>query len=112
MRLRSPRWLTRAANNRVPAPPAHIDPSPLDLTRNFPRGSLASEHNPVSSELFSRLSDEDVAAVEQAIRESPELQGWAAGTSDPAVRRQIILHLGIWLGRSSVAASTGLSLHQ
>ena len=114
MRLRSPRWLTRTSNNRLSGagPPARIDPSPLDLTRTFPHGWLAREEHPVSGNLFDRLSDEDIAAIERATEESPELRDLAAGMSDLAIRRMIILHFGMWLGRSSVAGSTGLSPNQ
>src|SRR5689334_16924616 len=112
MRLRSPRWLSRTSNNRVPAPPTRIDPSPLDLARSFARGPLAREEYSVSTELFNRLSPEDVAAIEETIEGSSELQEWAAGMTDPVSRRHIILHFGIWLGRSGVPGSTGLSANQ
>jgi SAM-dependent methyltransferase len=73
---------------------------------------LAREEHVVSGNLFDRLSDEDIAAVEQATEESPELRDLAAGMSDPATRRMIVLHFGMWLGRPSVAESTGLSPNQ
>jgi SAM-dependent methyltransferase len=75
-------------------------------------GSLAREHGRASEMLYERLADDDVAAVEERIRDAPELRALYDATSNEAARHHLILTFGIWLGVQCVPEKTGLSIAQ
>ncbi len=88
------------------------DPSPVEA-RHFARGKhaigqLDSETAPTTRLLYERLSPEDIAAVEQLIRDTPGAWGHYAEAPDEGAKRQVLLAFGTWLGADSVAEKTGL----
>lgn len=67
---------------------------------------------PLTSMLYDRLSDADVAAIEAAIATKPELAGlYRAAAGAPGARR-VLLALGVWLGVPAAIESTGLTAIQ
>ena len=80
--------------------------------RELPIGALGSEAQSASRVLYDRLDPSDVAEVERMAAESSELHDLPLQSSDAGFRRHIALHLGIWLGLSSIAKKTGLNQEQ
>lgn len=79
-----------------------------DFSRVLPIGALGCEEHSVSRLLYERLGDEDVRGVELAMSKSPDLQGMSLDTPDVALRRQLTLHFGIWMGIPAIIERTGL----
>jgi SAM-dependent methyltransferase len=92
-----------------PPPASEVpDRSFESFARELLPGPLAAEHSTVSRLLFERLSEQDVAAVEQRLAEVPELQAHYETAPNPTLRGALILAYGMWLGVPEVAAKTGL----
>jgi SAM-dependent methyltransferase len=88
------------------------------FARELEPGGLAIERAPTTNELFERLSEEDVAEIEQKIAESPELselsaslreQGAFFGDGGSGVNRHLVLSAGVYLGVPAALAKTRLS---
>ena len=62
----------------------------------------------MTAALYGRLSAEDVAAAEQAIREEPGAWEHYFGTSERATSRDLLLALGVWVDCRAVIERTGL----
>lgn len=82
------------------------------FARDLPLGGFGQEQNPVSSRLYERLDRDDIAKIEQLAIDAPELRGWPLEPADESLRRQLMLHFGMWLGLEAVAEKTGLSSEQ
>ncbi|HEY2436164.1 MAG TPA: hypothetical protein VGH93_03225, partial [Solirubrobacteraceae bacterium] len=101
-----------------PPPPAEngqLPHVPRDLERELPVGGLSSEEHSVSRLLYERLGEEETARLEQLLRDSRDFQGLAGlevDGEDPALRRMLALHCGMYHRIDSVAARTGLHPHQ
>jgi SAM-dependent methyltransferase len=54
------------------------------------------------------LSEEDIAAVERLIRDTPGAWEHYAGAHDAGARRQVLLAFGTWLGAEGLLEKTGL----
>jgi SAM-dependent methyltransferase len=105
----------------VPDPPLEVSvgppeisaPQASDFARELQHGSLALERATVSSLLFERLSEDDVAEVERQLVDVPELGShYATWAGTPAVRSFFILAYGLWLGVPAVPERTGLLTEQ
>jgi SAM-dependent methyltransferase len=89
------------------------EPQAADFARELRPGALALERATVSSLLFERLSEDDVADVERRIREVPELSDhYTSSAIVPIARSFLILAYGLWLAAPSVAERTGLTNDQ
>jgi SAM-dependent methyltransferase len=75
-------------------------------------GRLASERSPATHLLFARLSDSDVAAVEQAIAADAHLALQYSAPRDEVAREQMVLTFGAWLDSEPLLSATGLSAVQ
>jgi SAM-dependent methyltransferase len=83
---------------------------PTRFTRGeFAPGYLASELATATNLLYGRLSDDDVAEVEQLIRDTPGAWEHYSGAPDDAARRQVLLAFGAWLGAKCLFEKTGLT---
>jgi SAM-dependent methyltransferase len=79
-----------------------------DFARELAPGHLAIERAGLTRLLYARLSDEDVAATEQLLKDTPGAwEHYAAAGADPA-RQQLLLALGMWLDSERVIERTGL----
>jgi SAM-dependent methyltransferase len=83
-----------------------------DFARGLEAGALAVETSLVSSQLYRRLSAQDVAEVELRLAESPELRAHFDTAPTAALRRALILAYGLWLGVTAVSEKTGLMTTQ
>jgi SAM-dependent methyltransferase len=104
-----------------PGAPASDRPgtfTPVSFTRELEPGGLAIERAPTTNALFERLSEEDVAEIEQKIAESAELRelstslrelGASFGEAASDVNRHLVLSAGVYLGVPAALAKTGLS---
>jgi SAM-dependent methyltransferase len=97
-----------------PGAPASDRPgtfTPVSFTRELEPGGLAIERAPTTNALFERLSEEDVAEIQQKIVESPELSELSAsfGEAPSGVNRHLVLSAGVYLGVPAALAKTGLS---
>jgi len=95
-----------------PAPVAEPPPgAPARFARGLPPGNFADDRQSVSRMLYERLSDADLAAVDRAIDEHPDL--WMlAETATIDERVPLILSYGAWLNHPAIIAKTGLSAAQ
>jgi SAM-dependent methyltransferase len=75
-------------------------------------GEFVKEQETVSNLLYNRLTETDVAEVEQRIAEVPELGHHYVAAPTPAVRRFLILTCGLWLEMPKVEEKTGLTPDQ
>lgn len=82
--------------------------APGHLHREIPVGQLGAEKHVVSRALYERLGDEDIARLEQLLRDSAEFNVFLTQTNDPSLRRMLALHCGMWHGIESVSTRTGL----
>jgi SAM-dependent methyltransferase len=108
---------------RVPEPAAPAGelsdaPTLANFARQIELGGLAIERAPTTNALFERLSEEDVAEIQQKIAESPELRELSASLRElgasfseaaPDVNRHLVLSAGVYLGIAPALAKTGLS---
>jgi len=95
-----------------PEPPRASLPQASDFARELQPGSLDVERATVSSLLYERLSEEDVAKVERRLSEVPELDSNYASAPTTALRSFLVLAYGVWLGVPAVLEKTGLILDQ
>jgi SAM-dependent methyltransferase len=108
----------------VPAPKAdgpatdRLDAlTPSRFARELELGGLAIERAPTTNALFERLSEEDVAEIEQKSAESPELRELRASLRERGasfgdgadVNRHLVLAAGVYLGVPAALTKTGLS---
>lgn len=91
----------RATGSRMIVPP--------DTTRELQPGLLSTEGNPVTTRLFSRLDETDIAAVEREISRDLHLALQYGAARDDAARQQMILTFGAWVGNQALLEKTGLS---
>jgi SAM-dependent methyltransferase len=78
------------------------------FARELRPGYLAAESATVTRLLYDRLSDKDVASVEQLLQDTPGAWDHYAAAPDEASRRHLLLALGMWLGSESLAKKTRL----
>jgi SAM-dependent methyltransferase len=83
-------------------------PDPSDFARELMPRLLAVENATVTRVLYERLADEDVAEIEQLIRDTPGAWEHYARAADDAARREVLLALGIWLEAEILIEKTGL----
>lgn len=69
---------------------------------------LALEAATVTTILYDRLSEEDLAATEQLIRDAPGAWQHYFGSAERAGNRDLVLALGMWLGSELLSERTGL----
>jgi SAM-dependent methyltransferase len=98
----------RAAEPQRDSPP----PPGIDATHlargELVVGQLSSETGPATRLLHERLSADDIAAVEQLIRDTPGAWEHYADAPDEGAKRQVLLAFGAWLGATRVCEKTGL----
>jgi SAM-dependent methyltransferase len=91
----------------IPAPPP---PDPGRFVRELRPGRLACEQGLATELLYRRLSDADIATVEQTIRDTPGAwEHYYTEAPDDVTRRQVVLALGVWLGAQDLMEKTGLN---
>ena len=78
------------------------------LHRELPPQPLAAERATVTRVLFDRLGPEDVAAVEQLVRETHGAWEHFFGSAETAENHGLLLSVGMWLGADVVSERTGL----
>lgn len=83
-------------------------PTIQDFSRTLGPQALARESDPVTAVLWSRLSESDILATEQLIRESPGTWEHYFGDAERAHNRDLTLALGMWLGSELLSERTGL----
>jgi SAM-dependent methyltransferase len=110
----------------APVAPEAVEPAtdradtltPSRFARELELGGLAIERASTTNALFERLSEEDVAEIEQKIAESPELRelraslrelGASFGKATSDVNRHLVLSAGVYLKVPAALAKTGLS---
>jgi SAM-dependent methyltransferase len=98
-----------------PEPPPEAAPAPEQAAieeRSFARelrpGYMAAESAAVTRLLYERLSEKDVAAVEQLLRDTPGAWDHYAAAPDEPSRQHLLLALGMWVGSESLAKKTRL----
>ena len=96
-----------SVRDHEPQGPAPVD-DPARFARDLHPGLLAVERCTVTSRLYERLDEDDVAAVEQLLRDAPGAWQHYDEAEDEAVRRHVLLALGMWLGSEQVIEKTGL----
>jgi SAM-dependent methyltransferase len=89
-----------------PEPPP---PDPARFVRELMPGRLACEQGLATELLYSRLSDTDIAAVEQLIRDTPGAWEHYAVAPKGAAKRHVLLAFGVWLGAQNLVEKTGLT---
>jgi SAM-dependent methyltransferase len=99
-----------ASTESMPAAPSPEEPP--CFTRKLESGRLSSEQGRPTNVLYERLSDTDVAMIEERIAHSPELAGHYTANQDETTRRHMILAFGIWLGVEAGSKATGLPTAQ
>jgi SAM-dependent methyltransferase len=110
IRLRDRSRFRRAASAGSEAP---ISPAAgSDFRRELVPTPLAFERQPVTSMLYERLGDEDIAEVERLMAEGGAAQHLGAEASNTPTLPFYVLSYGMWFGASSVAEKTGLSSAQ
>jgi SAM-dependent methyltransferase len=82
--------------------------APQDFARDLAPGFLAVEQATVTRLLYERLSETDVLATEQLIRDTPGAWEHYAQAPDEPARRHLLLALGMWLGADALIERTGL----
>jgi SAM-dependent methyltransferase len=98
----------RLERGRREAPGLSVD----RFERLLKPGRLAVEAGTVTNILYDRLSDEDVAAAEQRIRDEPGAWEHYFGAAPRVENRDVLLALGVWLGCERVIERTGLERAQ
>ena len=94
----------------VPEPePPPPPPDPTRFVRELTPGLLACEQGLATELLHRRLSDTDIAAVEQLIRDTPGAWEHYAAAPEGAARRHVLLAFGVWLGAQNLVEKTGLT---
>jgi SAM-dependent methyltransferase len=92
----------------VPAPQPARPVAPSELVRELTPGHVALETGTVTKLLYERLSEEDIATVEQLLRDTPGAWDHYAAAGNDAARRNLLLALGVWLGAENLIQRTGL----
>jgi SAM-dependent methyltransferase len=69
---------------------------------------MAAESAAVTRLLYERLSEKDVAGVEQLLRDTPGAWDHYAAAPDEPSRQHLLLALGMWVGSESLAKKTRL----
>jgi SAM-dependent methyltransferase len=82
--------------------------APFDLPRDLRPGHVAIETGTVTRLLYQRLSEEDIATVEQLLRDTPGAWDHYAAAGSDAAKRNLLLALGVWLGAENLIQRTGL----
>jgi SAM-dependent methyltransferase len=94
-----------------PAPAAPLDANSFQRGELTP-GLLAVETACATNLLYERLSPEDVAEVEQLIRDTPGAWEHYGSTPNGPARRQVLLAFGAWLGATVPFQKIGLPIVQ
>jgi len=82
------------------------------FARELRPGALASEQGRATQLLRERLAQEDIAEIEQLIRDTPGAwEHYAAAQSDGA-KRHVLLAFGLWFGAKGLARKTGLQSYR
>jgi SAM-dependent methyltransferase len=82
------------------------------FARDLRPGLLASEEARATRLLRERLSEEDVAEIEQLIRDTPGAWGHYADAHGEGAKRHVLLAFGLWLGAKGLSERTGLKSYQ
>ena len=90
----------------APEPPP---PDPARFVRELRPGQLAHEQALATELLYRRLSDADIATVEQTIRDTPGAWEHYADAPAGVGKRQVLLAFGVWHGVQSLIERTGLA---
>jgi SAM-dependent methyltransferase len=85
--------------------------APSRFARGLAPGNFTEDRQSVSRMLYERLSDADVAAIQTAIDEHPDLWMLAEATTLDE-RVPLILSYGAWLDHPAIITNTGLSAAQ
>ncbi|HEV3070384.1 MAG TPA: class I SAM-dependent methyltransferase [Solirubrobacteraceae bacterium] len=75
-------------------------------------GTLASEQARATRLLRERLDDDDVAQIEQLIRDTPGAWEHYAQAQGEGAKRHVLLAFGLWFGAKGLSAKTGLQSYQ
>jgi SAM-dependent methyltransferase len=81
---------------------------PAGPGRELEPGRLAREEQTVTNVLYGRLSEQDLAAAEQAIRDEPGAWQHYFKDAERATDRDLLLALGVWVGSRELIERTGL----
>src|SRR5947209_11813977 len=82
-----------------------------DFSREIGPTTFARESSPVTAALYARLTAEDVAEVEAAAREHPELAGLLEASTESGHRLGVIVNSALWLRVQAVIDKLGLDRH-
>jgi len=96
-------------------PPAAISPhpgAPARFARELAPVRPDEEDQIVSRLLLERLSAADIAEIEAAIAEDPQLQAYWSGAPDSRHRTFLLLSFGVWLRIPAVLEKTALGAEQ
>jgi SAM-dependent methyltransferase len=93
----------------VPEPEPTPPPDPARFVRELTPGRLACEQGLATELLHRRLSDTDIAAVEQLIKDTPGAWEHYGAAPEGAARRHVLLAFGVWLGAQNLVEKTGLT---
>jgi SAM-dependent methyltransferase len=89
-------------------PAAGTKPTPADFERKLHPAYLGVERSTVTNVLYERLTDADVAATEQLLRDTPGAWEHYELAPDAPSKRNVLLALGMWLGAPELIERTGL----
>jgi SAM-dependent methyltransferase len=89
----------------TPEPPS---PPTKSFAREITATWLAAEGSLATRRLYERLDEQDVAKIELAIAETPELSGHYELAANQLAREQMVLAYGIWLEHPASTLKTGL----
>jgi SAM-dependent methyltransferase len=98
----------------VPAFQTADSPSPAatEFARDLLPGLFSVDAQPVSCRLFERMSEKDVAEIEERIRSDHVLARQYADAQGDAARRYLLLAFGSWLGAAPVLEKAKLGTSQ
>lgn len=82
------------------------------FARELAPGPLASEQARATRLLRERLDEEDVAEIEQLIRDTPGAWEHYGGAQGDGAKRHVLLAFGLWFGAKGLAAKTGLQSYR
>jgi SAM-dependent methyltransferase len=87
-------------------------PDAARFERELAPGALACEEAFATRRLHERLGEEDVAEIEQLIRDTPGAWKHYAEAQGDGAKRHVLLAFGLWLGAKGLSAKTGLQSYQ
>jgi SAM-dependent methyltransferase len=81
----------------------------MNFTRSLLPRTLSHEQGSPSRILYERLSDQDIADIEELLKADPGASEQLRHAATSEARRYVILTYGVWLGAPAVLDKTGLS---